>query len=321
MSIKILFLLLSINVTAWCQVIDQTAVYRQLGGDRYFRVHYENDYFSKKDLYYTQGINLELVHPTLRKNPLTKLLVHRDRKEIRYGISVEHLGYTPSSITHTEILQDDRPFAACLFLKTFSIVNDSTRKMRVITAISTGVIGPAAGGEEMQTTIHRWVHGTPPVGWRNQIQNDVILNYQLDFERSLFSHKDNVLLTGKMSARLGTTVDKVCGGVSVLCGWFDNPFMNFSKQKRKFQIFIYTEPQLQVVGYDATLQGGLLNRSSPYIIVSDKINRIVFQNNSGLVMKIGRFYTEYFRTFITKEFRTGNHHQWGGIRVGCNLHD
>jgi hypothetical protein len=51
--------------------------------------------------------------------------------------------------------------------------------------LSVGVIGPAAGGEEIQTAIHRNTKNDLPHGWRYQIQNDFILNYTLTYEHCL----------------------------------------------------------------------------------------------------------------------------------------
>lgn len=314
---KILILFCAIATSStYGQLIDNTASYRTIQTDRYFRLHYENDYFSEADYYYTQGINLEYVSPGIRKLPVSRLLIKGDRKNTKYGISLEHLGFTPTSISHPEILRGDRPFAATIFLKTFSIVNDSLRGYRIVSALSTGAIGPAAGGMEMQQTIHRWIHDTDPLGWSNQIQNDVVLNYQLDVEKKLLPYKKYFSSTAKAGAHLGTLSNKIYGSVSFMAGLFDNPFQYFNHQRRFFQIYIFEEPVINAVGYDASLQGGMFNHSSSYIISSGNVTRLVFQNNMGLMLKIGKFNMEYFQSFVTKEFHTGTSHHFGGVRIG-----
>ncbi len=291
-------------------------MYRDVGSMKYFRIHYENDYFSGTDIYYTQGINLEYVSPAIGKFLTSQLLVRADLKEVKYGISLEHEGYTPTSISHSEILRGDRPFAACLFLRTFSILNDPERRTRISSAFSAGAIGPVAGGKEIQETIHRWINYTQPLGWQNQIRNDVILNYQLEYERGIFAISNFLVLAGKAGARVGTFNTKAYGGAVFMAGYFDDPFVHFSKQKNKTQVYVYAEPLLNFVGYDALLQGGLFNRASPYTISSDDITRFVFQGNAGLVVKINTLQFEYFQSYLTKEFATGHQHVWGGIRVG-----
>ena len=315
---RVLYFLLIVVSTfsAAAQRISNTTLYHNITSQHYFRFHYENDYFSATDIYYTQGINLEYVHPAIRYSPTSKLLIRSRSKESKFGIAIEHLGYTPTSISHPEILEGDRPFAAGLFVKTFSIVNDAVRGERISSSLSVGVIGPVAGGKEIQVTIHNWINDDLPQGWQNQIQNDAILNYQVDYERRLLSIKDYFLLAGKASARAGTFNTKASAGTILMAGHFDDPFSSFLKQKLKIQVFVYAEPLLNIVGHDATLQGGLFNTSSPYSISSSQINRFVFQGNTGIIFRIKNIQLEYFQSFLTKEFEAGGTHKWGGVRIG-----
>lgn len=306
--------------SASAQRISNTAIYRNVSSNRYFRIHYENDYFSTTDIYYTQGINLEYVNPTIGNFFTSKLLVRSASKEVKFGIALEHEGFTPTSISHPEILVGDRPFASCLFLRTFSITNDSARRVRISSSFSAGAIGPIAHGQEMQETIHRWINDDQPQGWENQIQNDLILNYELEYERRLFASPDYFSLMGKIGARVGTLNTKAFTGVILMAGLFDDSFLYFSKQKRKNQVYFYAEPLMNLVAYDATLQGGVFNKSSPYTIPSNEITRLVFQGNVGIVFKIKGLQLEYFQSYLTKEFKTGGTHLWGGVRIGWYLH-
>jgi lipid A 3-O-deacylase len=318
---KGIFLLTLVLLTyrASGQRISNTAIYRNVSSNRYFRIHYENDYFSTTDIYYTQGINTEYVNPAIGNYFTSKLLVRSGSKEAKFGIALEHEGFTPTSISHPEILVGDRPFASCLFLKTFSTVNDSARRARISSSLSTGAIGPIAHGKEMQETIHRWINDDQPLGWENQIRNDLILNYELEYEHGLLASSDYFSLLGKVGARAGTLNTKAFTGVMLMAGLFDDPFTNFSKQKRKNQVYLYAEPLMNIVAYDATLQGGLFNKSGPYTISSNEITRLVFQGNIGIVFKIKALQLEYFQSYLTKEFKTGGTHLWGGIRIGWYL--
>jgi hypothetical protein len=319
MKVVFLLLVLGLAFSLQAQRISNTALYRDVSSLKYFRLYYENDYFSTTDKYYTQGINLEYVHPSIGNFFTSRVLIRSRSKEAKFGISLEHEGYTPTSIKSSEILIDDRPFAGCLFFKTFSILNDPFRMERISSSLSIGAIGPTTGAKEIQEGIHHVIHYTLPIGWKNQIRNDVILNYQVEYERGFFSRENYFLLSGKVGARAGTLNTKAYAGAIIMTGYFDNPFKNFSDRKRKTQAYVYAEPLLNVVGHDATLQGGLLNRTSPYTIASDDINRFVFQGNAGLVFKINTVHLEYFQSYITKEFITGGSHLWGGIRIGWYL--
>lgn len=110
----IFFFLLLLPLISFSQRINNQISYRDMNSDAYMRLSYDNDYFTGTDKYYTQGINLEVVSNSLRKNPLNFLLLRRDDKYTKYGIAVDHFGFTPTSIRSSEILQGDRPFAGNL---------------------------------------------------------------------------------------------------------------------------------------------------------------------------------------------------------------
>lgn len=307
------------SLLAGAQAMDNTLSFKNINSDSYFRLNYENDFFSATDLYYTQGIHLELVAPWVRKFPISKLLLHPRSWYTRYGIGVEHDGYTPSDISPGFILYGDRPFAACLFLKTFQISTDTIKKQRFSTAISTGVIGQAAGGMEMQTGIHRWLHDITPHGWPNQIHNDAILNYQAGYEKQLLSYGHIFSLDAGAMARAGTLSDKAAGGITMMFGYFDSPFSGNIATKKNFRMYAYEHPEVDVVGYDATLEGGVFNHTSPYIISSANVTPVTFGNRFGFVVIYHRLYLEYFQSYLSNEFKTGNYHVWGGIQIAFGL--
>jgi len=301
------------------QAIDNTLSYKSINSDSYFRINYENDFFSGTDLYYTQGIHLELVSPWVKHFPFSWLLLHPHYSYIRYGIGVEHDGYTPRSYSNPDILYGDRPYAGCFFLKTFLTATDSTHNQRWSTAISTGVIGQAAGGMEMQTAIHRWLHDVTPRGWPNQIHNDAIINYQADYEKQLLSYGHIFSLDADAMARAGTLSDKAAIGTTLMVGYFDSPFKTTTATKNNFRIYAYEHPEIDLVGYDATLQGGMFDHTSPYTIPAANITRTTFQNRFGIVVIYRRFYLEYFQSLITREFTTEDYHVWGGVQVAFGL--
>lgn len=71
-----------------------------------------------------------------------------------------------------------------------------------------------------------------------------------------------------------------------------------------------------LIGYDATLQGGVFNNDSPYTIPSEEITRLTGQFNYGFILKTKTLYFEYSRTVLTREFDSGSPTKWGGIRIG-----
>ncbi len=313
----ILLMLMPFSILA--QAIDNFRPYKNINSERYFRLNYENDFFSATDKYYTQGIHLELVAPWIKRFPVSKLLVHPHYSYIKYGIAFEHDGYTPSDYTVPQILYGDRPFAACLFLKTFQTAIDPKHKQRFSTALSTGIMGPAAGGGEMQTGIHRWLNDMAPHGWPNQIHNDAIVNYQVNYEKQLIAVSRFLSIDADAMARAGTLSDKINIGTTFMFGYFDSPFDTILASKKNLRIYAYEHAEINAVAYDATLQGGVFNKTSPYTISAKDVTPFVFQNRFGFVVVYRRFYLEYFQSLLSSEFSSGNYHVWGGVQVAFGL--
>ncbi len=305
------------SLLSTAQRIDNTAAVHQVEGETYFRFHYNNDFFTKTDYYYTQGYQFELAAPFLKKNPLQKLLFTLNDEHVKYGLAFEHYGFTPTSIQSDVILYNDRPFAGVILLKTFAISVNVERKERLSAILSTGMTGPAAFAGRMQATIHRWTDDAMPHGWQYQIRNDIAINYELSHEKEIFNIPTFISLHTNTRVMLGSLSDKVQGGLTLTLGRFSSPFANMgSNRNRNFQFYAYCHPAANFVGYDATLQGGIFNRSSPYVIRAGQINRLTFQNNAGIVAHFWKIYLEYSQTFLSREFRSGKTHRWAGLTIG-----
>lgn len=311
-----LFILLPSVLLA--QKIDNTAAFRAINSDRYFRFHYDNDYFSATDENYTQGYNIELVSPFLKKNPINYLLLKPETSNNQFGISIEHIGFTPPTIGSAEIQYGERPFAAAIMLKSFTISTDTLGRTRLLSSLSIGLIGPGAFGKEMQVAIHEATGNTIPLGWRNQIKNDVVINYELGYEKEIYRLHDWFALQGNTAIRLGTLSTNASAGLQTTLGLINSPF-TASETNKKFQLYGYSQVVGSVIGYDATLQGGIFNKKSPYTISDNDVERLTGQFNYGVVLKLKNVYLEYFRAVLTKEFEAGGATKWGGIRIGVQF--
>jgi hypothetical protein len=316
-----LFLCLTFLVgftTAKAQLIDNTSTFRQINKNKYFRFNYDNDYFTKTDEYYSQGITFDVAHPAIKKFILVKLLWKPYKTTPQYGITFNLFGYTPTSIKSDEILYGDRPFEANITLKTYLIQVDDIHKQKVATAFSIGVMGKAALGFDIQYNIHRWTKNPLPLGWQNQIKNDVILNYQINYEKQLLAAGNNFLLNATTEGRLGTLNTKASAGFNFMAGKFNKRFMPIAK-KPKAEYYFYGQSNVNFIGYDATMQGGIFNRKSPYTISGNDVNKITFQVDAGVIVNFKTLYLSYTQSFLTKEFKQGNYHRWGGVSVGFGL--
>lgn len=310
--------LLVLSVLSFAQRIDNTASFREIKSKHYFRYHYDNDYFTATDYFYTQGANFELVSPKLIQNPINKLFKQLKNGEQQYGLALEQMGYTPTSLKSDKILYNDRPFAAAVMLKSFLVSTNATHKTKLSSILSIGILGPYAFGKEIQTEIHKWISDEVPHGWQHQIKNDVILNYEIAHEKQLYRFDNLFALNSNAKLRLGTMNTNISGGLTTTFGKINSPFTSL-KNKNGFQIYAYLQAFVTIIGYDASLQGGLINQKSSYIITNQNINRFTFQKNFGIVMQYKAIYLEYSRSELSKEFETGKPHKWGGFRIGFKL--
>lgn len=322
MRILLLIFLLSLLRPALspAQRIDPTAAFRAIPNDKgYFRFHYDNDFFAKAktDYYYTQGYSFEVGSPVFSHNPLSKILLHLKDSEPTYGLAFEHFGFTPTSIRSNEILVGDRPFTGVILLKSFATSVDPERRQRLSSVLSTGMIGPAAFAGQMQADIHRRTGNIDPQGWQHQIRNDVAINYELHHERQLVEVPRVLSIQSNAQLRVGTLSDKVQAGFTLTLGKFDSPLLSSKHStKQNFQFYVYSQSLGAVVGYDATLQGGLFNRNSPYTLKGSELYRFTFQNNYGIVVRFWKIYAEYYRTYLSREFKSGREHSWGSVKLG-----
>ena len=304
--------------TALGQKIDHLASFRDIKSDNYFRFNYDNDYFAATDENYTQGYSFELVAPYFKTNPANYLFLKPEDTEIRYGLAVEHIGFTPNRYELPEIQVGDRPFAAAIMLKSYIVATDLKNRSRFTSALSLGIIGPGAFGEEMQTGIHKATGNKIPLGWRNQIKNDIVLNYEVGYEKQLARYRDLFSLQATGNLKVGTLFTNGSVGVNSTFGIINKPFSTIT-ERNGFKLYAYAQPMVSVIGYDATLQGGLINNKSPYTISSSDIERVTGRFNYGIILKTKTLYFEYTRSVITREYATGNSYKWGGIKIGFTL--
>ena len=198
------------------------------------------------------------------------------------------------------------------------ITTNQEKKSRFTSSFSLGIIGPGAFGKEMQVGIHKATGNKIPLGWQNQIKSDVVINYEVGYEKQLVKYQDLFSLQGTVNAKIGTLFTNASVGFNSTFGIINAPFSSSSK-RNSFVLYAYAQPVLNLIGYDATLQGGVFNKQSPYTILSGVVERLTAQFNYGIVLKTKTLYFEYSRSVITKEFTSEDSYKWGGVKVGFTL--
>lgn len=160
----------------------------------------ENDLFFGRDEDYTSGCSLGYLSATESPDSLSwwsrtagrllgggaassawgDLLGMDGRQEHQWGLSINHLMFTPQSDRECrEPLPGERSYAAWLSAGATSLVKTGDRSHTL--DVYLGVVGPSALGHQAQDVVHNVVDSPKWKGWDNQMPDEFAL--QISFER------------------------------------------------------------------------------------------------------------------------------------------
>ncbi|MGI4869988.1 MAG: lipid A deacylase LpxR family protein [Janthinobacterium lividum] len=296
---------------------------RPTSPDRLLAYTYANDFFFGTDYYFTQGMTLDWVSPAFARSPINRLLPQGPACSTRYhGIRLRYDGFTPLRIADDFIRVGDRPYAAYLYASLYRISNQPARRQRLTTAVEIGFIGPAAGGKFVQTKLHELTHNPTPRGWDYQIRHDAVLGYRATYEKQLLAAGQWAEAIGTAEASLSTLYTYASVGGKLRLGHFTPYFTNLGVAGpasraglRRWQCYGEATLTGQLVGYDATLQGGVFNRSSPYTLPSSDVSRTVLHSTCSFVLAREGLSFTATAMYVGPEFAGGRSHRWGVLGV------
>jgi len=290
---------------------------------RFFKLYFDNDLFYHTDRYYTQGTIYQLTAPKIQRSPFTKLLPGLKGSTNYYSLAWIHNGYTPIQIKEERVIYNDRPYASYMYLEHNRISTDPQRKIRLSSGWGLGVIGPIALGGEIQTAIHTIFVSPIPQGWEHQIRNDFVLTYDLKFEQNLFERK-RINMTAYPYTTLGTLLNRLGLGSQIRIGRINPYFQNLgiaapntpeAQNTHKFQCYFSAKAEVEGIAYDATLQGGILNRTSIHSLYNSQINRLRIRTHTGIFFAFRRMQWNYTHVWQSQTFSIGKWHHWGNISL------
>jgi lipid A 3-O-deacylase len=123
------------------------------------------------DRFYVNGLRLGWTSPTTKVPDFLTDLGHTlwGNGQQRVAVDLTQQIYTPADTSSVVPSPHDRPFAGVL-LGNFSLMSD-TEDTRSVLTVSLGVVGPAAGAEQVQNGFHNLIGQDRTLGWGGQIQN------------------------------------------------------------------------------------------------------------------------------------------------------
>jgi hypothetical protein len=227
-----------------------------------------------------------------------------------YGLSFFHAFYTPVDIYSNEIQYGDRPYAAVLLFGNTKYTEHRDKKIIIASGIQLGVMGPLSGGEQMQNGIHNilWT-SSPAQGWDNQIANEFCLVYSAGLSKTIFGLQ-YLDLSADIDARLGVPFTDIAPRLSVKAGRFMDHYLNRGLSTSGWQLYFRSSVYSRFVLYNGTIQGGILNATSPY---TTDIENMVMGLDAGIKLTYTRFSLELTYNWISPEIVSGMNHRWSDL--------
>ncbi len=295
----------------------------------------ENDFFSigseNSDRYYSYSLRLGWTSPpSLVPDKLRQLgqTLWRDGTP-RIAVDITHQAYTPDATRVLNPPLRDRPYAAVL-MANFALVQDAPTTRSSLT-LGLGLVGPAAGGRELQNNFHDLIGQRPARGWSTQLKNEPLL--QLTSERvwrlstgSVGPIETDVLPS--LTAAVGNLRAYLQTGAIVRLGQglqadYGPPVMrpgltggDYFSRVRPLAWYLFAGAGGRVVGHDVTLDGNTFTSSR-----SVKKNILVGQLQAGLAVMVYGMRLTYTHTLTTHEFSSQRHglHQVGSLALSVRF--
>ncbi|MDH4471920.1 MAG: lipid A deacylase LpxR family protein [Fluviicola sp.] len=272
-------------------------------------LQYENDLFVQTDRYYTQGIALNYKTVLPATSFFGGLFFQVPSSGKRMSLGLDQQVFTPTSIRSDSLLNGDRPYAATLHLTSVFETVDTLRHRIFGWQFSLGMIGPAALGKETQTGIHKATNNFLPLGWQHQLNTGLLVDLGAHVNYRVIAVHRWLSLDVNAQANLGT------GNTSLLAGGN----LNICLINNRLAIGFYTKPALRVVGYDATLQGSLIGLKSEYVVASNRMKRLISEQETGVHLQLNCFSMDFWLRFQSNLFDGAVNHRWGGVRLSFSF--
>ncbi|WP_239495260.1 lipid A deacylase LpxR family protein [Salinicola halophilus] len=86
--------------------------------------------------------------------------------------------YTPEDIDVSDRIEDDRPYAGLLYAGMTLFSDEQAAGWRYTSGLylDAGLVGPGAGGKDVQKNFHQLIGSEEPEGWHNQLNNEPFIN-------------------------------------------------------------------------------------------------------------------------------------------------
>ena len=321
------WLLLILLTYKGVNVQAQRAVFMQRADETVSGFDFANDIFFKTDKYFTHGTRIFTYNDFLKTTPLRWLNLKTTGAKTDYyqGVFLLSNLYTPRNLEDTGIIIGDRPYASYMLIGLSGISNNPTGRYRLTSEIAGGVMGNTALGKQIQSLGHLIPPNNPPKGWDKQLSNSFVVNYYVRADYLLAEIPRRLEGFVSAEANVGTLQLNTSLGGFIRLGLFDPYLRSIGPVTRRnvnykrisgYQFYIRAGQELKLVGYDGTMEGGLIKqRQNQYVLEPRDVTRQEWNSHAALGWSLRNLFVEARGDFVTHQFRKGTDHRWGTLRV------
>ena len=286
---------------------------------------------SLTDRYYVNGLRIGWTSPANQEPEfaasLTRAIWGDGDHRIAFDLTQQMFTAADTSLVVPD--PHDRPYAGIL-LGNFSLIND-TESSRSTMMFSLGVIGPAAGAEQVQNGFHDLIGQAENHGWGHQLANtpafEVLSERTWRMPLTRFGSLETDLLPS-LTGAIGDVRDHVQTGITVRLGQGLNSDFGAPRvrpglsggdayvETRPFAWYVFAGADGQAVAYDITLQSTPF-RSGPHVSPVWDVGEM--QAGFGLLANGMRF--TFLYAAQTQEFQSqrGGLHQFGSASLSLKF--
>ena len=286
---------------------------------------------SLTDRYYVNGLRLGYTSPTGATPDALENLSRMIFGEglSRFSIDITQQIFTPANTSVDYTPPGDRPYTGML-LGNFALITD-TEETRSVLGLSLGLVGPGAGGEEIQNGFHDLIGQSHDQGWSTQLHNEPVFNFQTGRTwreplGTVFGLETDALLGA--SAGLGTIRIYAEGAGQLRIGQGLNSDFGVARLNpgpsggdafrptRPFAWYAFLGGDGQGVARDITLDGNTFE-SSPSVTLKP----LVGEMEAGLALMAFGTRLTYTQVFQTQEFKHQKDglHQFGSLALSVRF--
>lgn len=300
-----------------------------------FSAQFDNDLFQGMDQNYTSGARFSYVAPMEPTHPLRPLaralpLVEGD---LRVSYALAQKLFTPRDVSQSQPILNDEPYAGYLYVGIgfeSEQRGEAGRSILESVELQVGVVGPDAYGEQTQKAAHRLFGAQDPMGWDNQLNNELAIN--LYYDRAWVGWYGTAIgqpnsgyridLSPYVGAALGNVYTYAAAGATLRFGPNLPPSLGPSSIRPGPPGTDYYRPVSEMRWYlFAALEGWAYARNifldGNTFTDSQSVDKYPFVGDLrvGLSLQLGRYRFSFSETIGTKQFHGQESNSFGSLSL------